>query len=134
MAALAQARQLRRRDGRRLVVRRAQRLLLPRASRGLDVDVAHEQIVLELRRTRAHRPRVIEHNALVFKRMWRGSMTVSFFTPLFFLASMGLGLGSLVNGRNIVPELRGAVDAVSVSLNTADPMQWEALHRPSRLT
>jgi lipooligosaccharide transport system permease protein len=41
--------------------------------------------------------RVVEHNALVFKRMWRGSMTVSFFTPLFFLASMGLGLGGLVN-------------------------------------
>jgi hypothetical protein len=41
--------------------------------------------------------RVVEHNALVFKRMWRGSMTVSFFTPLFFIASMGLGLGSLVN-------------------------------------
>ena len=29
--------------------------------------------------------------------MWRGSIMVSFFTPLFFLASMGLGLGSLVN-------------------------------------
>jgi TatD family-associated radical SAM protein len=43
-----------------------------------------------------------------------------------------IGLGSLVNGRNIVPELRGAVDAVSVSLNTADPIQWEALHRPAR--
>src|ERR1700687_3125794 len=41
--------------------------------------------------------RVVEHNALVFKRQWRGSMTVSFFTPLFFIASMGLGLGSLVN-------------------------------------
>lgn len=41
--------------------------------------------------------RVVEHNALVFRRQWRGTMTVSFFTPLFFLASMGLGLGSLVN-------------------------------------
>jgi lipooligosaccharide transport system permease protein len=41
--------------------------------------------------------RVVEHNALVFGRLWRGSMTVSFFTPLFFLASMGWGLGSLVN-------------------------------------
>jgi lipooligosaccharide transport system permease protein len=41
--------------------------------------------------------RVVEHNALVFKRMWRSSMTVSFFTPIFFIASMGLGLGSLVN-------------------------------------
>jgi lipooligosaccharide transport system permease protein len=41
--------------------------------------------------------RVIEHNAFVFRRLWRGSIMVSFFTPLFFLASMGLGLGSLVN-------------------------------------
>src|SRR5260221_2028516 len=47
--------------------------------------------------TPAGAARVVEHNALVFKRMWRGSMTVSFFTPLFFIASMGLGLGSLVN-------------------------------------
>ena len=41
--------------------------------------------------------RVVEHNALVFSRLWRGTVTVSFFTPLFFLASMGLGLGTLVN-------------------------------------
>lgn len=41
--------------------------------------------------------RVVEHNALIFRRMWRSMLTVSFFTPLFFLASMGLGLGTLVN-------------------------------------
>jgi lipooligosaccharide transport system permease protein len=41
--------------------------------------------------------RVVEHNALVFRRVWRGSIVVSFFTPLFFLASIGVGLGSLVN-------------------------------------
>jgi lipooligosaccharide transport system permease protein len=41
--------------------------------------------------------RVVEHNALVFTRLWRGTIMVTFFTPLFFLASMGLGLGSLVN-------------------------------------
>jgi lipooligosaccharide transport system permease protein len=40
---------------------------------------------------------VVEHNALVFRRVWRGSLTVSFFTPLFFLAAMGLGLGTFVN-------------------------------------
>jgi lipooligosaccharide transport system permease protein len=40
---------------------------------------------------------VVEHNALVFRRLWRGTITVSFFTPLFFLAAMGIGLGSLVN-------------------------------------
>jgi lipooligosaccharide transport system permease protein len=41
--------------------------------------------------------RVVEHNALIFTRLWRGTIMVTFFTPLFFLASMGLGLGSLVN-------------------------------------
>lgn len=41
--------------------------------------------------------RVVEHNVVVFRRLWRGYIMVSFFTPLFFLASMGLGLGSLVN-------------------------------------
>jgi lipooligosaccharide transport system permease protein len=40
---------------------------------------------------------VVEHNALIFRRLWRGTITVSFFTPLFFLAAMGIGLGSLVN-------------------------------------
>lgn len=40
---------------------------------------------------------VVEHNAMVFRRVWRGSIMVSFFTPLFFLGAMGLGLGSYVN-------------------------------------
>jgi len=41
------------------------------------------------------------------------------------------GLGSLVNGRDIVPELKGLVDSVHVSINTADPAQWPALMRPA---
>ncbi len=41
-----------------------------------------------------------------------------------------IGLGSLICGRDIVPELKGSLDAVSVSLNTADPEQWTALHAP----
>lgn len=40
---------------------------------------------------------VVEHNALLFRRIWRGTIMVSFFTPLFFLAAMGLGLGTFVN-------------------------------------
>lgn len=40
---------------------------------------------------------VVEHNALVFRRVWRGTIMSSFFSPLFFLAAMGLGLGSFVN-------------------------------------
>lgn len=41
-----------------------------------------------------------------------------------------IGLGSLIWGRDIVPEVSGFLDAVSVSLNTADPGQWLRLHRP----
>jgi TatD DNase family protein len=41
-----------------------------------------------------------------------------------------IGLGSLVWGRNIAPQLRRSLDAVSVSLNTADPAQWRRLHSP----
>ena len=40
------------------------------------------------------------------------------------------GLGSLVNGANIVPRLKGLVDAVHISLNTADPAQWLEMMRP----
>jgi len=42
------------------------------------------------------------------------------------------GLGGLVNGENIVPKLKGLVDSVHVSLNTADPAQWLAIMRPGK--
>jgi lipooligosaccharide transport system permease protein len=41
--------------------------------------------------------RVLEHNALVYRRTWRGSVFVSFAAPIMFLTAMGLGLGTLVN-------------------------------------
>lgn len=41
--------------------------------------------------------RVFEHNFLVYRRSWRGSVMVSFISPLLFLTAMGIGLGSLVN-------------------------------------
>ena len=41
--------------------------------------------------------RVLEHNALVYRRTWRGSVFVSFAAPVMFLTAMGLGLGTLVN-------------------------------------
>ena len=40
------------------------------------------------------------------------------------------GLGDLVNGRDIVPELKGRVDTVSISLNTPDREAYLALVRP----
>lgn len=42
------------------------------------------------------------------------------------------GLASLVHGRDVVPELSGLVDAVSVSLNAPDAETYERLCRPGR--
>ena len=39
------------------------------------------------------------------------------------------GHGSVINKRNIVPELAGLIDAVSISLNSTDPAQYGALMR-----
>lgn len=41
--------------------------------------------------------RVFEYNLLVYRRSWRGSVMVSFLSPLLFLTAMGVGLGTLVN-------------------------------------
>jgi len=41
-----------------------------------------------------------------------------------------VGLGDLVNGRPIAPELQGRLDAVRISLNTADPAEWARIMRP----
>ena len=39
------------------------------------------------------------------------------------------GHGNVINKRNIVPELAGLIDAVSISLNSTDPAQYGALMR-----
>jgi lipooligosaccharide transport system permease protein len=41
--------------------------------------------------------RILEHNALVYRRTWRGSIFASFVSPILFLAAIGLGLGTLVS-------------------------------------
>jgi lipooligosaccharide transport system permease protein len=40
--------------------------------------------------------RVLEHNLLVYRRTWKGSIFVSFVSPVLFLGAMGFGLGSLI--------------------------------------
>jgi lipooligosaccharide transport system permease protein len=87
--------------------------------------------------------RVVEHNALVFRRLWRGSLTVSFFTPLFFLASMGLGLGGLVNRGSggvggvpyidfLAPGLLAAVAMQTAAFECTYPLlgkiQWDHIY------
>jgi lipooligosaccharide transport system permease protein len=41
--------------------------------------------------------RVLEHNLLVYRRTWKGSIFASFVAPVLFLSAMGLGLGSLIS-------------------------------------
>ena len=40
------------------------------------------------------------------------------------------GMANAVWGRDVASELKGLVDAVHVSMNTADPLQWEQRMRP----
>ncbi len=41
--------------------------------------------------------RVLEHNLLVYRRTWRGSIVSTFLAPVLFLAAMGIGLGRFVD-------------------------------------
>lgn len=43
--------------------------------------------------------RVVEHQAAVFRRFWRGSVLFYVLNPLLFLAALGFGLGGLVDER-----------------------------------
>ncbi|MBD3781488.1 MAG: ABC transporter permease [Micrococcales bacterium] len=42
---------------------------------------------------------VMAHHFFVYRRTWKGSIIGRFASPLFFLLSMGLGLGALVDAR-----------------------------------
>jgi lipooligosaccharide transport system permease protein len=41
--------------------------------------------------------RVFEHHLLVYRRIWRGTLFMTFFSPILFLAAMGFGLGGFVD-------------------------------------
>lgn len=51
--------------------------------------------------------RIVEREARVFRRLWRGSAFSTFLAPVLFLAAIGIGLGGLVD------ENRGAVSGLS---------------------
>jgi lipooligosaccharide transport system permease protein len=64
--------------------------------------------------------------AVVYRRTWRGSIIGRFLSPLFFLLSMGVGLGSLVDSRaggvDGVPYLQFVVPAI-----VATQSMWVAM-------
>ncbi len=41
--------------------------------------------------------RIVEHDAMVYRRTWRGGIVTTILGPFLFLASMGLGLGGYVD-------------------------------------
>jgi lipooligosaccharide transport system permease protein len=75
----------------------------------------------------AHRTlAVVGWHARGFRRMWRGSITVSFLNPIFFLVSIGLLLGNLVDQSD--PDLDGLtyLEFVAPALLATTAMQTAA--------
>ena len=69
---------------------------------------------------------VFGYFATVYKRTWRGSVIARFLSPLFFMLSMGIGLGHLVNSRaggvDGLPYLQFVVPAI-----VATQTMWVAM-------
>ena len=59
--------------------------------------------------------RVLEHELLVYRRVWRGSLFSSFLNPVLFLAAMGLGLGSLVDASAAASTSTDAANAAALA-------------------
>jgi len=69
---------------------------------------------------------VVGWHARSYRRVWFGSMTVSFLNPIFFLLAMGVLLGTLVDRSN--PDLGGLsyLEFVAPALLAATAMQTAA--------
>jgi lipooligosaccharide transport system permease protein len=67
--------------------------------------------------------RVVEREALVYRRLWRGSVFSHFVAPTLYLAAMGVGLGGLVDARNQLTEGTTYAQFVAPGLLAATVMQ-----------
>jgi lipooligosaccharide transport system permease protein len=54
--------------------------------------------------------RMVQRNALVYRREWRGTLFFSFLQPTLFLLAMGIGLGALVDEGD--PSILGGLDYI----------------------
>lgn len=80
--------------------------------------------------------RVVEHNLVVYRKVWRGSVMVSFISPLLFLTAMGVGLGRLVqknagtvNGVPYIEFIAPALMVASSMQTAAVEVSWPILGR-----
>jgi lipooligosaccharide transport system permease protein len=85
--------------------------------------------------------RVLEHHLIVYRRTWKGSLFMSFVSPILFLAAMGFGLGGLISRGPVrtvdglsylaflAPGLLAATAMQSAFVETTYPImariQWE---------
>ena len=67
--------------------------------------------------------RVVEREARVYKRLWRGIAFTMFVQPTLYLAAMGLGLGGLVNSHTGSVAGLDYLDFVAPGLLVAGVMQ-----------
>jgi lipooligosaccharide transport system permease protein len=70
--------------------------------------------------------RVVEREAQVFRKLWRGSVFTFVLTPLLFLAAIGLGLGGLIDERSGDVEGVSYLAFVTPGLLAASAMQAAA--------
>jgi lipooligosaccharide transport system permease protein len=67
--------------------------------------------------------RVVEREALVYRRLWRGSVFSHFVAPILYLAAMGVGLGGLVDAHNQLTDGTTYAQFVAPGLLAATVMQ-----------
>jgi len=67
--------------------------------------------------------RVVEREALVFRRLWRGIVFTQFVQPVLYLAAMGVGLGALVDANSGSVDGLSYLDFVAPALLVASAMQ-----------
>src|SRR4029434_527059 len=52
--------------------------------------------------------RIVQRNAVVYRRIWRGSLFSSFLQPTLYLMALGFGVGSLIDPRRAAAMAGGA--------------------------
>ena len=68
--------------------------------------------------------RMVQRNALVYRRVWRGSVFSSFLQPTLFLIAMGVGLGAMVDaGGALLPGGVTYVEFLAPGLLASTAMQ-----------
>lgn len=81
--------------------------------------------------------RVVELRILAFRRLWRGSVLLSFLQPMLFLLGMGVGVGALVDRNAASTDVLGGVGylaflapgllATSAMITAANETMWPVM-------